>query len=201
VDIWSWVHDADESLRENGFGRLADLLDHVVDGRAAAVDALDKAHADDTAHCPQAVCAVQDVCLAYGATDGTAYVDERLAVCDETLARIDPSWPCWMCITQEKADALIDAGRFGEAHELVEEQVRALPAEDHPADRLLKARVGAAVGLGDSAAAMAAVEAAEARPTPRGGRPPPGRCHRLRLLSPPHGTSGHAYPYPPAWAG
>lgn len=80
-----------------------------------AVYLLDLASRPDTEQCPQSICAVQDLCAGYGIADGPGYVAERLAVCDETLAKISPEWPCYKCISSERASALADAGRLEEA--------------------------------------------------------------------------------------
>lgn len=85
---------------------------HHLDG---VVDAYERAHRPDTVDCPQSVCTVQDLCLEYASADGPGWGAERIAVCEETLARIDPSWSCWECIVREYADALIDEGRADEA--------------------------------------------------------------------------------------
>ncbi|MEQ1699951.1 MAG: hypothetical protein ABMA25_07570, partial [Ilumatobacteraceae bacterium] len=82
---------------------------------AEAVEALEFSHREETRSCPQSVCTVQDVCLAYGNVDGPGYVEERLAVIGEILERIDPSWGCYRCISIEEADALRDGGRLAES--------------------------------------------------------------------------------------
>jgi hypothetical protein len=58
--------------------------------------------------------------------DGPGYADERIAVCEETLARIDPTWNCFDCISREMVDALIDADRAQEACEFAEKQRQAM---------------------------------------------------------------------------
>ncbi|MCB9649298.1 MAG: hypothetical protein H6730_22255 [Deltaproteobacteria bacterium] len=93
-----------------------------------AVDLLDFANQDATRDCPQSVCAVQDLCVCYAQADGPSYVAERLAVTEETLARIGPTWPCFTCISSERADALMDAGRVEEALVFLGEQRRAMEA-------------------------------------------------------------------------
>lgn len=82
---------------------------------AEAVSALEAAHRDETRDCPQAVCTVQDLAICYSRTDGVGWAPERLAVAEEALASINPSWPCFACITSEKATALNDLGRPEEA--------------------------------------------------------------------------------------
>ena len=76
-----------------------------------AIDLLDFSHGEQGEGCPQSVCVVQDLARAYEGADGPGFAQERLDVADETLARIDPSWPCFACISSERSTALIDAGR------------------------------------------------------------------------------------------
>lgn len=79
-----------------------------------AVALLDFANRDETRGCPQSVCVTQDLTSCYAHADGPGYVEERLAVAAETLGRIDPSWPCYECISEEYASALQDAERHEE---------------------------------------------------------------------------------------
>lgn len=85
-----------------------------------AVAALDAAHVPEAAGCPQSVCTVQDLSICYGRTDGPGWAPERMAVVREALAGIDPTWPCWRCLHDEWAQALLDLGRAHEALEVVE---------------------------------------------------------------------------------
>lgn len=73
------------------------------------------AHRPDTEQCPQSICVTQDVALIYSNVDGPGWADARIEVCEETLARITPEWPCYECICTERGDALQDAGRYAEA--------------------------------------------------------------------------------------
>lgn len=75
-----------------------------------AVALVDFAHSEAAHGCPQAVCTVQDLGVAYGIVDGPGFAEERRAVAGETLARIDATWPCFVCITGEYAAALVDGG-------------------------------------------------------------------------------------------
>ena len=63
------------------------------------VELLELAHRDNNRECPQSVCVVQDFANCYGIADGPGYADDRLRVSAETLARIDPTWPCFRCIS------------------------------------------------------------------------------------------------------
>jgi tetratricopeptide (TPR) repeat protein len=82
---------------------------HRMEGESAlgaCVDLVDFAHGEETSKCPQSVCVVQDLSVCYAYVDGPGFVEERLAVSDETLARIDATWPCFSCISSEKAGAM-----------------------------------------------------------------------------------------------
>jgi tetratricopeptide (TPR) repeat protein len=87
---------------------------------------LEFAHREETRGCPQSVCVTQDIAKCYANVDGLGWVPERLAVCEETLARIDPTWPCFDCISREYAIALEDAGRASEAVAFLDRQAAAL---------------------------------------------------------------------------
>ena len=84
---------------------------HRYEGASALNDAallLDLAHSEPAVGCPQAVCAVQDLCNAYDNLDGAGYREERLATATEALARIDATWSCYECIHSEHASAYLD---------------------------------------------------------------------------------------------
>lgn len=95
----------------------------IVDGALDdAVRLLDLTAREECRDCPQSVCAVQDLACGYGFADGPGFAPERLEVTRETLERIDPSWPCFVCISAEQAKALRDAGRPEEALAFLEAQ-------------------------------------------------------------------------------
>lgn len=102
--------------------RIVNQMD-VRTGLADAIDLLDFAHGERTQDCPQSVCVTQDVAVAYASGERTAYIEERLAVCDETLSRIDPSWGCYECISCQRAGALLDGGRVQECERFCREQL------------------------------------------------------------------------------
>ncbi|QIL81921.1 hypothetical protein G7047_19830 [Diaphorobacter sp. HDW4A] len=79
------------------------------------VASYESAHQERTHACPQSVCITQDLVATYANVDGPGWSEERLAACDETLARIDPSWSCFGCISIERANALHDQGQPREA--------------------------------------------------------------------------------------
>jgi len=76
-----------------------------------AVDLLAFAHSEETRDCPQRICVVQDLAASYAIKDGAAFVEERLAVCNEAFAEINPDWACYDCIATEYSFALLDANR------------------------------------------------------------------------------------------
>ncbi len=99
-----------------------------------AIDLLDFANQDDTKACPQSICVVQDLANCYADTDGPAYGQERLDVASETLARIDPTWPCFRCISSEYASALLDLDRPQEALDFCQQQLTAIGTSANPYD-------------------------------------------------------------------
>jgi hypothetical protein len=104
--------------------RMSDMIE----GEKAlpeVVSLLEFTHRDETITCPQAVCATQDIAMCYGNIDGPGWVAERLAVCEEALARINPEWPCFGCISEEYALALLDSKRSGEALQFLARQDQA----------------------------------------------------------------------------
>ncbi|KJK59541.1 tetratricopeptide repeat protein [Saccharothrix sp. ST-888] len=98
--------------------RLQNLLNKRHQGEAAmaeAVSLLEFAHREETASCPQSVCAVQDFTICHANIDGPGYVTERLAVLEETLERVEPGRACFDCLSREYADTLEDDGRAEQA--------------------------------------------------------------------------------------
>ena len=112
-----------------------------------AVDLLDFANQEDTRSCPQSICVVQDLASCYAETDGPGYGKERLDVAQETLARIDPTWPCFQCISSEYASALLDLGRHQEALDFCHQQLAATGPSANPYD-FRGAKVEALIALG-----------------------------------------------------
>lgn len=94
--------------------RLQNLLNKRHQGEQAmaeAVSLLEFAHREETAGCPQSVCAVQDFTICHANIDGPGYVPERLAVLEEALERVEPARACFDCLSREYADTLQDDGR------------------------------------------------------------------------------------------
>ncbi len=90
-----------------------------------ALSLLDFAHAETTRDCPQAVCSVQDLSACYEHVDDVGYAADRVAVAEEALARIDPSWPCFECISEELGSALGALGKHEESLSFLVSQERA----------------------------------------------------------------------------
>jgi hypothetical protein len=136
---------------------LSNRMNNLAQGEVALADAvslIEFAHRDATKNCPQAVCATQDVAICYGNMDGPGWAAERLAVCEETLARINVEWPCFSCISGEYADALLDAGRAQEAHDFLTQQEAALAEQGQeltPSYQALQAYAMWRAGMGGKA--------------------------------------------------
>jgi tetratricopeptide (TPR) repeat protein len=125
-----------------------------------AVGLLDFASTPRTQTCPQSVCAVQDLAVCYAIRDGPGYVQERLAVARETLARIDPSWSCFDCISAEYFSALMDDGRPAAALEFIEAQIAQLAehGEFEPGFNMISNRARALAQLGRAEQALALLD-------------------------------------------
>ncbi len=91
-----------------------------------AIKLLDFGHQEDTKNCPQTICSVQDLAICYSYIDGPGYTEERLAVSQETLDKIDANWPCFVCITSEYASAIIDQKRYQDALDYLDDCDRQL---------------------------------------------------------------------------
>jgi tetratricopeptide (TPR) repeat protein len=118
--------------------RVLHRLD-VGDALPDAVRLLDLSHEEAARDCPQSICAVQDLCSCYGFIDGAGFAEERLKVTEEALARINPAWACFQCISMERAQALRDRGSFAEALEFIDAQLTALRRRSGSAPRDLVA--------------------------------------------------------------
>lgn len=108
---------------------MQNRINNVSEGSSALPEAtalLEFAHREATKDCPQSICVTQDMAIAYGNTDGPGYAQERLDVVTETIARIDPSWQCFTCLTIEYANALEDEGKHADATAYMNRQADAL---------------------------------------------------------------------------
>lgn len=149
-----------------------------------AVALLEFANRDETRQCPQSVCVTQDLAACYACADGPRYVKERLAVASETLDRIDPSWPCFQCITDEYASALQDDERHDEALAFLQTQTdRAVAAGTDDVPRFVTSRVESLLALGRVDEAWALMEDHEAEATGGTSREVDVELMRARVLA------------------
>lgn len=84
----------------------------------------ERAHQPDAIDCPQSVCVTQDLSDCYGNMDGPGWADERIAVCQETMARITPLWNCFQCLSDEQFYAMIDKGEAPQALDYIRAQMQ-----------------------------------------------------------------------------
>ncbi|MEM7156466.1 MAG: hypothetical protein AAF799_26680 [Myxococcota bacterium] len=157
---------------------------------AEAVSLLDFANRPETQGCPQSVCVTQDLAVCYACTDGPGYVQERLDVAAQTLARIDPSWPCFECISSEYASALQDDERHEEMLEWLQGQTdRAVAAGVAKPSRYVLKRASSLMALGRNDEAWALLEHHEAEPGGGTNREVDTELIRARVL---HAIGRHA---------
>lgn len=125
-----------------------------------AVALVDFAHSEPARGCPQAVCTVQDLAACYAQVDGPGYAPERASVSKETLARIDPTWPCFTCISTEHAAALRESGDAQAALDFLDAQQKSLAAAGLASERysLIPERIWILIDLGRHDEALAAVQ-------------------------------------------
>ncbi len=147
------------------FGRHWDLqwrLTGEGQGAAAVSDAVELfeiAHRPENVDCPQTICSAQDLCIAYSRTDGPGYADAVIAAASDTLDRIDPTWPCYDCVSAELRDGLINAGRHDDALALIDETVVAIRSEgEQPTIGFERARLVALLASDRVAEALVAAD-------------------------------------------
>ncbi|MCU1092442.1 hypothetical protein JAK58_13050 [Stenotrophomonas maltophilia] len=169
-----------------GHWALRNRVGNRVEGESAlgeAVALFERAHREDTLECPQSICVTQDLAACYGNIDGPGWVPERVEVCDETLARIDPSWACFQCLSCEKADALLDDGRGQEALDYLQAQADAIEACGKEVfDSFPEMQIKILLGLGRAEEALALIEKREAEVV-ASGEYEPANCTVPRRLS------------------
>lgn len=138
------------------------------EGEAAlpdVVDLLEFAHRRECADCPQTMCTTQDISSCYANIDGPGWAPERIAVSREGLAKIDPTWNCYSCLTLECVEALCDQGEPEEALEVFTEfqrKQREFGEEVYVFE--LHGRVSILIRLGRLDEALAALDEADKLP-------------------------------------
>lgn len=150
-----------------------------------AVALVDFSHSEPARGCPQAVCTVQDLAACYAQVDGPGYAPERADVSKETLARIDPTWPCFTCISTEHSAALRDGGDPQAALAFLDGQQRALAAAGLANERysLLPERIQGLIDLGRDEEALAAIDDALANGRRDESQRRSRRIDRARVLA------------------
>ncbi len=133
------------------------------DNLPEAVSLLEFANRPETRECPQSICAVQDLANCYGKVDGPGYIEERLAVAQETLGRIDPSWDCWRCISAEYITALVDAGRLEDERAARAKLREEIAPHGDPDTKMLMGEAEMELRAGDFDVAECLIEQAEAK--------------------------------------
>lgn len=149
-----------------GHWEMRNRIGNKAEGEKALADAValfEFAHRKETIDCPQSVCVTQDLAACYANIDGPGWVSERIEVCDETLARIDPSWNCFQCLSNEKADALLDAARPAEALAYLQAQQECIEAAgEEVGDSIFEMRNRTLIVLGRHQEALEQIAAQEA---------------------------------------
>ncbi|WP_033213597.1 hypothetical protein [Kitasatospora phosalacinea] len=180
--------------------RLQNLLNKRHQGEAAmseAVSLLEFAHREETASCPQSVCAVQDFTICHANIDGPGYVPERLAVLEEALQRVEPARSCFDCLSREYAETLEDDGRPADAlAHLDRAETRIAAAGERVSLSFAHSRASALHRLGRYQDALDAYDTAERAYVAAGNRPDDddrrklaaGRALQFAAL----GRTGHA---------
>ena len=169
-----------------GHWALRNRVGNRVEGESAlgeAVSLFERAHREDTLECPQSICVTQDLAACYGNIDGPGWVPERIEVCDETLARIDPTWACFQCLSCEKADALLDDGRAQDALDYLKAQADAVEARGKEVfDSFPEMQIKILLASGRAEEAMVLIEQREAE-VAAAGEYEPANCTVPRRLS------------------
>lgn len=115
---------------------------------AQVVALFERANRDDARQCPQSVCVTQDLVSCYANVDGAGWAEERIAVCDEALLRLDPLRGCYSCMSYEKAEAILDDGRPEDALVFLDEQLGKILAAGQPIyDCMREVRINALLRL------------------------------------------------------
>lgn len=132
------------------------------EGETALGDAVrffERAHQPDAIDCPQSVCVTQDLSDCYGNIDGPGWADERIAVCQETMARITPLWNCFQCLSDEQFCAMVDKGEAPQALNYIRAQIQTVrEAGETDVTSLLENEAEALIYLGRYEEALTVIE-------------------------------------------
>lgn len=132
------------------------------EGETALGDAVrffERAHQPDAIDCPQSVCVTQDLSDCYGNIDGPGWADERIAVCQETMARITPLWNCFQCLSDEQFCAMVDKGEAPQALNYIRAQIQQVrEAGETDVTSLLENEAEALIYLGRYEEALTVIE-------------------------------------------
>ncbi len=132
------------------------------EGETALGDAVrffERAHQPDAIDCPQSVCVTQDLSDCYGNIDGPGWADERIAVCQETMARITPLWNCFQCLSDEQFCAMVDKGEAPQALNYIRAQIQKVrEAGETDVTSLLENEAEALIYLGRYEEALTVIE-------------------------------------------
>jgi hypothetical protein len=151
-----------------GHWEMRNRLGANMEGEAALPDMValfERAHRPDAIDCPQSVCVTQDLGNCYANIDGPGWANERRAVVEETLQRIDTSWSCYVCLSVEYADILYDEGRYAEGLAWLDAQEARLQAAgtNYDLDATGLSRAEHLIGLNQPEKALALLEAQTVR--------------------------------------
>ena len=190
-----------------GHWEMRNRLGARMEGESALPDMValfERAHRADTIDCPQSVCVTQDLGNCYANIDGPGWANERRAVIEETLQRIDPSWNCFICLSTEYADTLYDEGRFTEGLDWLAAQEAKLrdSGEDYDLDSIELSRTEHLMGLNrdEEALALMAAQAARAEAAgPEWEAARQARCVRHALALAKLGRDEEAWEVLPSW--
>jgi tetratricopeptide (TPR) repeat protein len=187
---------------------LNNRLSNLAEGEVAlpeAVSLIEFAHREGHVECPQSVCVTQDIAICYGNIDGPGWAPDILAVCEETLARITPAWPCFTCISREYAEALLHAERGTEAVGFLAKQAQAILDEGDTLDFAFQALQARALWKsGDADRALALLEEIDRLEEEDGGGDPDRLQQRAILratIQAERGEPEAAAESLPAWSG
>lgn len=150
-----------------GHWEMRNRVGNNLEGEVALADAValfERAHRPDAIDCPQSVCVTQDLAACYANADGPGWAQARREIAEETLRRIDPTWQCYVCLSNEYAEALQDEGRHGEALAYLdarERELRAAGTEEFEA--MEDIRFDSLLALGKTEEGLRLIEEREAK--------------------------------------